>query len=245
MFGTLGGFRFMQAESEDLKKAIYRLRYQVYVEEFGFERQEDHPGGLEMDEYEPHSLYLIALTMDGAVVGTCRLVLHSDKGFPIEHVGPLHFIGEKPPAQHIAEISRLAISPTYRRRTEDGQYGVETYLRQSEGGVLPDSGPIPEQYDKRQRPMIVLGLHYAMYQVSKHLGLTHWYMIAEQKLWATLRKFNLLFHQIGEPVDYHGIRIPYLGIIAEIEECLYRADPAMYHIFTAGLEEQYRPKLRV
>ena len=38
-----GKFRFLCVESEDLKKAIYQLRYQIYVEEFGFFSPEEHP----------------------------------------------------------------------------------------------------------------------------------------------------------------------------------------------------------
>jgi N-acyl amino acid synthase of PEP-CTERM/exosortase system len=237
-------FQFKQVEPDelDLKKAIYRLRYQVYVEEFGFERPEDHPGGLETDEYEPYSIHMAALEND-QVIGTTRLVLHSDKGFPIEHAVQVHFPGKKPAPECIAEISRLAISPRYRRRAEDvSPYGVESYIPQRQGGVLPDSGAMPPQYEKRARPVIVLGLHRLLYQASKRLGLSHWYMIAEEKLWHTLNKFELPFRKAGEPVEYHGLRIPYVGIIAEVDERLKHYNPALLELFLTGLEEEYHPR---
>ena len=56
-----GKFKFVRADSDNLKKEIYRLRYRIYVEEFGFERAEDHPGGLETDDYESHALHFAAL----------------------------------------------------------------------------------------------------------------------------------------------------------------------------------------
>ena len=31
---------------------INRLRFQVYVNEWGFEKPEDHPGGVEQDDYD-------------------------------------------------------------------------------------------------------------------------------------------------------------------------------------------------
>lgn len=242
MDGVNTRFRFVQATSTALKQATYRLRYQVYVEECGFERPEEHPGGLEMDAYEPHSVTLAALDETDMVIGTVRLILHSPQGFPIEHAVPnLGFLGDRPAPHAIAEISRLAISSAYRRRIEDGLYGVESYLRQSEGGVLADVGPPRPQDERRKRPVIVLGLYRLLYQVSKRLGITHWYMLTEKKLWYLLCKYHFQFHQIGEPVDYHGLRIPYLGRIADMETHMRQTHPEFLQSFLAGLEAEYHP----
>jgi N-acyl-L-homoserine lactone synthetase len=35
---TFGNFKFRKVNADELLKAIYRLRYQIYVEEFGFEK---------------------------------------------------------------------------------------------------------------------------------------------------------------------------------------------------------------
>lgn len=241
----MGNFEFIQVESEDLKKAIYRLRFEVYVKEFGFERIEDNPTGYETDEYDHCSIHLAALNGNHSVIGTVRLVLHSDKGFPIEHaVKDMVFIGEKPEPNKIAEISRLAVAKAYRRRQEDGLYGVESYILKSEGGMLPDDSPIPEEHQKRKRPVILLGLCRLIYHTSKKMGITHWYLVSEKKLFYTLKKYGFLFHQIGEPVHYHGLRIPYLGIIQEIEQHLITKKPDLLQLMLMGLEEQYHPKLQ-
>jgi len=239
-----GKFRFICAESEDLKRAIYRLRYQIYVEEFGFERPEDHLNGLEMDPYDPYSVYVAALNGIEEVIGTARLVLHSEHGFPIEHTGcTLQYPGEKPPPECTAEVSRLAIALAYRRRADDGQYGVESYSKVGEGGVLPNHGPIPAHFARRQRPVIALGLIGLLWHTSKSLGLTHWYMIAEQKLWPAMYRFGLLFHQIGAPVDYHGMRVPYMASLAESEAHLKHTNPSLYEMFLHGLELQHHPAI--
>jgi N-acyl amino acid synthase of PEP-CTERM/exosortase system len=239
-----GKFRFVVADSPELKQAIYRLRYQVYVEECGFEKPEDHPGGLETDPYEPHSLHLAALDEADHVVGTLRLVLHSERGFPIEHAAKIGFVGERPPPERITELSRLAVSRTYRRRREDGLYGVESYLTESEGGRLPDSGPPPLGWERRKRPMIVLGLYRLMYHMSKRMGLTHWYLITEKKIWFALKRYGFLFHQIGDPVEYHGLRIPYLGIVDENERHFAANYSELLEIMLAGLEDKYHPVIR-
>ena len=39
---------------------VYRLRYKVYCEEWGFERIENHPGERETDEFDEYSVHFIA-----------------------------------------------------------------------------------------------------------------------------------------------------------------------------------------
>lgn len=238
---SYGQFRFVRADSDDLIEKIYRLRYQVYVEEFGFEKPEDHPGGRETDGYEDHSIHLAALNRVDDVVGSVRLVLHSENGFPIEHAVSIRFPGEKPPPRKIAEISRLAVSRMYRRRREDGQYGVESYLKKSEGGIIPDRPPVSEDYKKRKVPVIVLGLYQAMYHESKRLGLTHWYMITDNKVLNTFKRFGFTFYPIGEPVVYHGLRTPYLGVISDIENKVMHENPFLMNLILRGLEKKYYP----
>ncbi len=244
MYEHLKKIKFVVVDNESLKEEIFKLRYDVYVSEFGFEKKEDHPSGLEKDIYDCHAVELAAIervdTETQIVIGTIRLILHSEHGFPIENAVPIDFTKAKPPIDKIAEISRLAISREYRRRHEDGIFGVESYLRVSEGGVLPNRGR-PQKTKVRIQPYLILGLFKELYHVSKKLGITHWYMITEKKLWYALKRFDLIFRQIGEPVHYHGTRIPYLGIIREIEQNLMKKHMNFYQDFLNGLDKQYWP----
>ncbi|PID78186.1 MAG: long-chain N-acyl amino acid synthase [Deltaproteobacteria bacterium] len=238
---TYGRFKFGVVNDEKVKEDTFRMRYEVYVQEFGFEKKEDHPGGLETDDWENESIHLACLNENDSVVGTIRLVLNSEKGFPIEKTGDLSFIGEKPDNDKIAEISRLTVSKDLRRRKEDGIHGVESYLKKKEGGVLPDDGTIPPEMRGRKNPVLLLGLCQAMYQESKRIGLSHWYIITEDKLFYALKKFNFLFHPIGEKLWYHGWRRPYLGIISEIEKLLMEKSPDMLKFLLTGLDKKYHP----
>jgi len=238
-----GIFKFGVVNNEDVLKDTFRMRHEVYVQEFRFEKNEDHPDGLETDQYENESIHFACLNETDSVVGTIRLVLSSDKGFPLEHAVQTSFIGEKPDPSKIGEISRLTVSKDLRRRKEDGMYGIESYLMKKEGGILPNDGTIPDEMKGRKNPIIVLGLYQVMYHESKRRGLTHWYMITEKKIFLALQKYGFLFHQIGDPVQYHGERIPYLGILDEIEKKLLNDNPDMYKIMLTGLEEQYHPSI--
>jgi N-acyl amino acid synthase of PEP-CTERM/exosortase system len=234
-------FRFGLVDDEEVKKDTFRMRYEVYAEEFGFEKKEDHPDGLETDAYEDESIHFACLNQSDSVIGTIRLVLDSDKGFPIEHAVKTDIIGEMPDRSKIAEISRLTVSKYLRRRKEDGIHGVESYITKKEGGILPDDGPIPDEMKGRKSPILVLGLYQVMYHESRRRGITHWYMITEEKVFYALKKYGFLFHQIGEPVWYHGWRIPYLGIVEEIERELLKTSPEMLKVMLTGLEKEYHP----
>lgn len=236
-----GKFRFGLVQDKEVLKDTFRIRHEVYVEEFGFEKINDHPNGLETDDYEENSIHFACLNESDSVVGTIRLVLNSDKGFPIEHAVVTNFVGKKPKESKIGEISRLTVSRDLRRRKEDGMYGVESYLKKKEGGILPDDGSISEEMQGRKNPIIVLGLYQVMYHESKRRGITHWYMITDKKLFYALKKYGFLFHQIGDSVEYHGERTPYLGILEEIENTLMENNPDMLKIMLTGLEKKYHP----
>ncbi|MGD8387316.1 MAG: PEP-CTERM/exosortase system-associated acyltransferase [Desulfobacteraceae bacterium] len=237
---SMDRFQFVRAKSDELIKETYRLRYEIYGKEFGFENVDEFPDGLETDEYEPYSIYFVAL--DGEeVVGTVRMVFHSEKGFPIEHAASIDFPGYPPPPDKTSEVSRLAVSASYRRRRGDGFYGLESYLKVSEGGLVPDSGPVPQTYLKRKRPVIIQGLYKAVYMESKVRGLTHLYFIVEQKLYNSLRKFGFAIKQVGDAVEYHGIRIPCIGVLDEMDRSMKENSREMYDFIYKDLDKEYHP----
>lgn len=76
------GYRFLSAEShEDLEK-VWRLRYQVYCIELGFEPE--NQSGLERDIYDDYAINLLAVDENDRAVGTMRFVHNNPKGFPMD-----------------------------------------------------------------------------------------------------------------------------------------------------------------
>jgi hypothetical protein len=55
----------------------------IALEEFGFEKKEDHPDGYEKDEYDENSIHFATLDGNNEVIGAVRPVLNSEKGFPL------------------------------------------------------------------------------------------------------------------------------------------------------------------
>ena len=84
---------FKKIEKNDpLFNDVLALRYQIYCEQRGFEKPEDHPEGLERDAADDHAVHFAAIHDETKeVLGTIRLILKSPDGFPIEN----HFEFEK------------------------------------------------------------------------------------------------------------------------------------------------------
>jgi len=149
---TIGKNSFVVANSNNLRNAVYRLRYKVYVEEFGFEKAEDHLDGYEIDEYDSHSIHFAALNEN--------------------HAAKITLIGERPAPDKIIEVSRLAVSKDLGGLKEDGFHGVKFYPDKTEREILVNNVPIPEGYQKRKRALIALGLYRLLYQTTKRMGIT-------------------------------------------------------------------------
>jgi N-acyl amino acid synthase of PEP-CTERM/exosortase system len=235
-------FEFKKVDSAELLKETYRVRYEVFCQEFGFLPTAHYPDGLEVDEFDEHSIHFAALTDDN-VIGTCRLVMNSEHGYPLNKHCKVFYVNEADlPKKSLVEVSRLALRKSFRRRKEDGIYAVESYLKKSEGGILPDNPEDRTDLDRRRhRPVVILGLYKAMYHETRRVGFTHWYAAMEKKLWYSLKTFHFTFQEIGPPVDYYGPVAPYLGVIEQLEKEVSGNSPELWSYMLDGLEKEHWP----
>lgn len=205
---------------------------------------EDFPAKLEMDSYDNHAIHVGGINKEGVLVGTLRLVLPSARGFPLfEHceLFPEYQCLADPDrlAQlTAAEISRLAISRSYRRRRHDGLYDLA-----SKEDCMTCARTEEEAAHHRHKPEIVLGLYKTLYQASKRQGITHWFAAMEKPLLRLLRRYNFDFKAIGPELDYYGPVTPYFAEISEIEAGVHRHCPDMLAEFVRGLEPELVPAI--
>lgn len=235
-------FTFKRVDNEELLRETYRVRYEVFCQECGFLPAENYPDGLEIDKFDKHSIHFAAFA-DGNVVGTCRMIMNSEVGYPIhEHCKVISINEAEIPREGLIEVSRLALRKSFRKRQEDGIYGVESYLKKSEGGILPENPEDKTSQDRRRnRPVVILGLYRAMYHETRRVGFTHWYAAMEKKLWFNLKAFHFTFQEIGPQVDYYGPVTPYLGIIEELEKEVSSNSPELWSYLLDGLEKEHWP----
>jgi len=202
-------FRFERVAKDDPRMAeLFRLRYQVYCVERGFESPEDHPNGLEFDEYDQYSSHFCAVAIrTGKIIGTIRIVHDSPIGLPIERYCELDaetkFSGNP---QRVGEISRLAISKDFKRREKDKAIHAAAGV-----DLIEDNHLYKERRAFEGR--IVAGLQQCVYQESPKLGLTHMYAAMSRGVFCLVSRWGVAWTKVGEQVEYHGLRGPYLAAV--------------------------------
>jgi len=220
-----------QQDNAHILESIYRLRYQVYVNEWGFENPQDHPEGLERDPYDQHSLHFYAYTdtVDN-IIGTARLILDSNSTLPIEQHFDIHELPEGVPRNKIAEISRLAISKDFRRRAIDSVIFSrgESYVDE-----LAQHQATIKQVERERRKCeheLIRGIYLLIYRESIKRGLTHWYAVMARGLHVILGRWGIQFKQVGPAREYHGLRAPYLLCIRDLERYLAKRNPELLEL---------------
>jgi N-acyl amino acid synthase of PEP-CTERM/exosortase system len=241
-------FEILPANTESLKKAVFRLRYQVYCMEHPFEDPSQFPSQSEQDHYDARSSHcLIRHKSTGWDAATVRLVFSApedgSKLFPIEqHCGPeLSRYGTKFSGQfrrRCAEISRFAVSKDFRRRVGEEQRPHGITPRSAEQLQLTPTGSV----ERRYLPFITLGLFRSIVQMSAENDIDNWLAVMEPMLLRLLKRFGILFHRSGQDVQYHGSRVPVMNSVEEVLMGIRRIRPEVYQFITD--DERYWKPLR-
>ena len=222
-------FEFIRVQPEDTATLtdIRRLRYDVYCVECRYLDAAAFPDGIEADEFDPHSTHFCARNERGEMVATLRLVFDSPLGFPLEaHAGPLSEAYQRLPRAKSAEISRLILAKSYRRRANDGLYGADL-------GTPSGLSQAEINYRRSQYPLILFGLFKEMYMESLGIGLEYWLAAMEAGLQRMLTNFGLGLKQVGEPMSYYGQVIPYYASIEELTRFVMESRPDVFEFFGA------------
>ena len=172
---------------------IYKLRYDVYCLECEFLEAKDFKEGLETDQYDDCSTHFATYAQDSSMVGTVRLVQPGDaQAYPFEsHCKPFDQF-EMPPRANAAEISRLVVRKTYRRRRGDSMHGVSADFL--EKGSTASIAPRAANGDQRgNSPLLLLGMYREMYRYSRANGIRYWYAAMERSLARSLDKMGFTF----------------------------------------------------
>lgn len=199
-------FHVEPALTQSQREGVFRLRYQVYCEELQFENVQDFPDGLETDVFDPQSLHCLLIhKASGQAAGCFRLILHSEsgQGLPFlsicqNRLDDTEWHPNRIALDQFGEISRLAVHGNFRRRQGETSTPI---------GVM--SGSL-EEPSSRQYPLVATGLFLASTALAMHVGLQRIYVMMEPRLARLLRSCGIMFKQVGEVMDYHGRRGPFM-----------------------------------
>ncbi len=194
------------ALSETLKEQSFRIRHNVYCEELGYERI--RYTGMETDSFDAHSkACVIKHNGSGTYAGTVRAILTTSEKqqLPIEkfcsdaieerNIHPSNFERHK-----IAEVSRLAVPASFRRRSTEKHHGAAM------GAINEETFSTEEM---RCFPFIAISLYFSIMSLLIQEGVEHVYVMVEPKLARNMGFAGINFNQVGEITDYHGRRAPY------------------------------------
>jgi N-acyl amino acid synthase of PEP-CTERM/exosortase system len=198
-------FQLLVANTTDLKKEVYRIRYEVYCQELNYEPPERFPNHLETDNYDERSVhFLLQHRASGLYAGCIRLIFpdpeEPEQSLPLTKIcAPELDLNQLSPYAY-GEVSRLAVRSQFRRRTGESQ---------TPGGLLFFPHPNQEGQEKRAFPVIALSLYLAATNIAIELNMDRVVVLMEPRLARHLRHFGFYFTQIGDFVDFHGKRGPY------------------------------------
>ena len=213
-------FATIDADEPPLVRDAYRLRYQIYCVEKGFEEPAAHPDELERDEFDSHAVQSLLLDRaTGIALGTARLVLPlsnaPEKSFAIQRLLRRESMkAAGVPIDSIAEVSRFSISKQSLRRVTSANPG---------SGVVYRSGPLMR-----------LGLLQMLIRMSVLNGITHWYGVIEPPLMRMMAAMSFYVEPIGPLVDYHGIRQPCFCSLSRVLAEVKRERPSFWDVLTDG-----------
>ncbi len=228
-------FEMIPAESDELKNEVYKLRYQVYCIETGFENSTTFANEMESDEFDQQSVhYLIRHRESGIYAATTRLILPNknnlNKLFPIEIYSSIENHEELKGIQryYLAEASRFCVSKAFKRRKTDYQRSLT--------GIAPDSewGDNTAQQEKRTYPHISIALYACAIKMSHENNIHYWYAIMEPALMRFFVTLGVNFRAIGPETDYHGRRIPCVIKISDMLKGVYEKSPMVWAMMTSG-----------
>ena len=192
-------------------QSVYRVRYRVYCEEFGYERADAFPDQLETDEFDAHSRHcLVVHKSTDMPAGCARLVLADEQSLlPMEKFCSSaidediirSFDGRR---HTVCEFSRLGVDGAFRRRPGE---------RESRFGEL--SALDYSQRELRTFSLIAVAAILSALAMSDLIGRPHCFAMMEPFLPRLLKRSGLVVHPAGTEIEYHGVRSPYFFETAE------------------------------
>jgi len=189
-----------------LRNEVFRIRHNVYCEELAFEEIKEE--GQERDEFDPQSVFAMIKHKPSNNFTSCvRLVKSScaEELLPIEKFCIESITNEELHPSNfkraeICEISRLAVKADFRRRKADQFQGSAT-------GAIHETSY--SETELRCFPFIAIGLYMAAATLAIEGGMKHVYVMMEPRLARSMKFVGIHFIQLGDAIEYHGLRAPY------------------------------------
>ena len=201
-------FYTLKASTSELKEKAYKIRYQVYFEEQKMISSQQVSNNYETDIWDSNAIHsLLFHRASNQAIGNVRLIpleKGADKLLPIEQHYRKPFDFSATPISQLrdgktGEISRMALLSSFRRRLSDKSYSFETKDDDGVTGI--------RRFPINYMPMC---LAFAAIGLMIDERLDYGVALMEPRLAKLLGRFGVALKRVGQPVDYFGLRAPYL-----------------------------------
>ena len=204
-------FCLIPANTAALKEEVYRLRYDVYCVEFGYEPAANFPDKMEHDEYDEQSFHvLVKHNATELAAGCTRLIQTADANpsrlLPFEKIckGSLD----------LAYISNLGI-PRHSICDASRFFGDITSLTSS-------------SQELRTFPLISLSIALATTALTELTHRPYMYAMMEPFLPRLLHRIGYNFIKVSPDIAYHGNRAAY---VVKTSSVLANLQPELFELY--------------
>ncbi len=227
--GLRSRFSLIPADSENVQNEVFRLRHQIFCEEFRL--FEPRPDGMERDDFDRHSLFLLLRSARTAeAVGCVRVVLTDPLSpyslLPFEKAcgSMLERIILDParlPRNSIGEVSRLGVAAKFRRRK--GEQKSPAPLA-DEALKLDPVTPNPRQF-----PYILVSLYLGSIALAEYSSINTLFTFTELRLVTHFARLGVPIRPINSPIDHKGIRLP---CVLDVRETIDSFSPFVRGVYS-------------
>jgi N-acyl amino acid synthase of PEP-CTERM/exosortase system len=239
---NLGGtfsqlFVLSPALDKESIELVHRIRHDVYCRDLGWEPVRED--GLEIDAYDSHSVHCLLRRRDtGDPVGCTRLILTRpeapDELLPFEQSckGVIDRSLADPsqlPRHTIGEVSRLAVTNTFRQRK-----GESTSAMSVSDEDFESRGGMP------RFPFIPVSLYLGAAAIARHLGVEHVFVLTEPRLASHFTRIGFDIHIIGGAIEHRGTRVPSVLSSSKVVAGLRPLIKPLYEVIEASVEAEFR-----
>lgn len=174
-------YEVILADTANSKAINFKLRYQVFCLEKGFENADRFRERMERDEHDGDAVhFLVRDKQENRWIAAARLVIGTPDKLPVSKVAKIE-LHDLAPETIIAEFSRFLIIDDYR-----GPQGKGT-----------------------SEPEILLGLIRAARKYCRQAGIAHWVFFCRRALSRILANVGVGVEPIGPACVFRGVRVPY------------------------------------
>ncbi len=207
-------FQPVLADTREGHAVHYRIRYNTFCLETGFEPAEQFPDEEERDAYDARSVhFLVRNRHDGRWVATMRLILRGPHGLQIQHLCELNPEMRRRIADGlVAEASRLAIIGL-----PPGDAAAGSALRNRPDGTLLD-----RLVGRRASPQVLIKLLQAAGYYCLQHGIDDLACLMRPTLARLVTEMGIPISACGKPCQHRGARIPHAVSCLSLQSALDR-----------------------